>query len=280
MATEYVLGTGRDELERLGLQHRLWSDATHAAWRRAGLRQGHRVLDIGSGPGFASFDLAQIVGRTGSVVGVDESAPFINHLNAQALSRGLDRLKGIVADVQNLAAAANLGDAVDHLRVGSFDLAYQRWVLCFVPRPADLVASAAEMLKPGGRFVIHDYFNYQTMTMAPRRASHDKAVAATIASWRSRGGDPDIASRLPRILHEQGFTVDHIDAHQRLARGHDTMFHWPDVWWRIYAPKLVQMGLLKQADCDELFADLEQIAKSPTDFVVMPPVFEIIATKR
>ena len=46
---EYVLGTGQDELDRLALQHRLWSDAAHAAWRWAGLRLGARALDLGAG---------------------------------------------------------------------------------------------------------------------------------------------------------------------------------------------------------------------------------------
>ncbi|MFY9341712.1 MAG: methyltransferase domain-containing protein, partial [Planctomycetota bacterium] len=71
---EYVLGTGADELSRLGLQHRLWSDAAHQAWQRACIRPGQRVLDVGCGPGYAAFDLAQIVTAVGAVVGVDESA--------------------------------------------------------------------------------------------------------------------------------------------------------------------------------------------------------------
>ena len=32
--TPYVLGTGDDELQRLGLQHRLWSDALQLAWHK------------------------------------------------------------------------------------------------------------------------------------------------------------------------------------------------------------------------------------------------------
>jgi hypothetical protein len=57
------------------------------------------------------------------------------------------------------------------------------------------------------------------------------------------------------------------------------MFAWPDVWWRTYAPKLVQMGLLGQADCERLIADLDEIAAGGTDFIQCPPVYEIIATR-
>jgi len=276
-AGEYVLGTGRDELDRLGLQHRLWSDAAHALWRRAGIRIGHNVLDVGCGPGFAAFDLAQLVGLggVGGVLGVDESPNYVAHVNDQARGRHLDNCRAVVGDVQKLGEAITSASA----KPGTFDLAYARWVLCFVPKPEAVVAGVAAALKPGGRFCVNDYFNYRSMTMAPRRQSHDRAVAATVESWHARGGDTDIMGRLPRILKEHGFSVDHIDVNQRLARSQDTMFHWPDVWWRVYAPKLVQMGFLAKEDQEQLFRDLDEVAASDTDFILVPPVFEIVATK-
>lgn len=268
---EYVLGTGADEVARLALQHRLWSDAAHASWRRAQIRLGQRILDVGCGPGFAALDMAQMVGAGGAVIGVDESEGYIAHLNEQSRSRALPHCHGEVGDVQRLTDALK-GEA-------AFDLAYARWVLCFVRDPEAVVAGVANSLRSGGRLCVHDYFNYGMMTMAPRRESHDKAVAATIASWHARGGDTDIMGRLPRLLKKHSMHVTHLDVHLRVARPGDTMFHWPDVWWRIYAPKLVQMGYLAQADQEQLFRDLDEVAKSETDFVLCPPVFEIIAEK-
>jgi hypothetical protein len=68
-------------------------------------------------------------------------------------------------------------------------------------------------------------------------------------------------------------------SHQRVARGGDPLFAWPDTWWRSFAPKLVTMGRITQAQCDELFADLDAIRRSETDFIVSPPVTEILAVK-
>ncbi|MDZ4774361.1 MAG: methyltransferase domain-containing protein [Planctomycetota bacterium] len=269
--TEYVLGTGADELERLGLQHRLWSDAAHAAWKLARLTPGARVLDVGSGPGYAAFDLAQIVQRAGAVVAVDESQSFIEYVAEQARARSLPQLVGRVGDVQRL----------DDILAGerAFDLAYARWVLCFVQSPDAVVAGVARALRPGGRFVVHDYFNYTSMTTAPRRESYAKIVQATGRSWRARGGDPDIGGRLPRLLHECGFEIEHVTAHQRLARPGDSMWPWVESWWRNFVPRLVALREITDDDASIFFADFESM-RAETDFTVLPCVYEIVARKR
>lgn len=267
---EYVLGTGDDELQRLGLQHRLWSDAAHAAWKRAGIGPGQRVLDVGAGPGYAAFDLAQIVQSHGRVFAVDESRAFIEHVKSQSAARGLGQVACAVGDVQRL----------DEVLAGTrdFDLAYARWVLCFVPRPEDVVAGVARALKPGGRFVVHDYFNYEAMTCAPRRASYQVVVAATARSWRARGGDPDVVGRLPRILRDAGFQIEHLDQHQRLARPGESMWNWVASWWRNFVPKLVQMGEITEDDARRFFEDFEGL-RADTGFAVLPNVYEIVARK-
>lgn len=267
---EYVLGTGNDELERLGLQNRLWADATHALWKVAGIGPGQRVLDIGCGPGYAAFDLANFVQGKGRVVGIDESAAFTGFVTAQAKARGLPQVTARIGDAQDLAASLT-GEA-------PFDLAYARWVLCFVPHPDRVVQGAAEALRKGGRFVVQDYFNYTAMTMGPRRASYAKVVEATARSWRAHGGDPDVVARLPRLLRDAGMKVIHLAQQQRVARPGESMWNWVDSWWTTYVPKLVTMGELTQQDAAAFFADWRTM-DAEVDFAVLPTVWEVVAEK-
>ena len=67
-----------------------------------------------------------------------------------------------------------------HGNVGfTFDLAYLRWVLCFVKSPEDVIKGLAAVVKPGGRVAIQDYFNYEfSIKIAPRRATFEKAIDA------------------------------------------------------------------------------------------------------
>lgn len=267
-APEYVLGTHADELTRLGFQHRLWSDAAHALWKRAGVLPGQRVLDVGCGPGFAAFDLAQLVGPGGSVLGVDESPGFVASANTGAAARGLTWCHAVTGDVQ----------AMD-LPPASIDLAWARWVLCFTPDPEAVVAGIAHAVRPGGRVCLHDYFNYEVMTLAPRSPAFTEVVGATARSWRARGGDPDVMARVPAMLRRQGFEVTHLDVHQRVARPGESMWHWGESWWRNYVPRLVEMGEISPDLAERFFADFEQRKADPDAFIVLPPVFEVLATR-
>lgn len=267
-AKEYVLGTGIDELERLAFQHRLWSDAAHAAWRTARIRIGQRILDVGCGPGFASFDLAQLVTRQGQVVGVDESSHFVDYLNQQAQVRGLGHLSARTGDVQHLAEVLSPQE--------SFDLAYARWVLCFVKDPRAVIAGICRAVRPGGRVVIHDYFHYESLTMAPKNTAHDRAVQATRLSWHYRGGNTDVAGHLIGWFAEHGAECTHFQTHARAARGADTMFHWPQIWWQTYAPKLVAMGYLTEQECADLLQAVADVEQDNTRFIQCPTVYEFV----
>jgi ubiquinone/menaquinone biosynthesis C-methylase UbiE len=278
---QYILGVNAAELERLGLQHSLWSDAAHALWRRAGFQPGWRVLDVGCGPGFCTLDLARLVGTRsaggglapGEVVGVDESQAYLDYLAAQAAARGVANVRCIRANAVDLSSVRELGPE-------PFDAAYARWLMCFVNDPAGVIRGVHRTLKAGGKFVIQDYFNYEAMCTAPRSPAFAKAVRATGQSWRSRGGDPDVMGRVPGMLQAMGFDVEHIGVIQRLARPGEPMWHWPQSFWHNFLPVLVELGLLTEADRAAWVREWEQLGRTPGAFVLLPPVFEVIAVKR
>lgn len=273
-APEYVLGTHEPELHRLALQHQFWSRQAHALWERARVGPGSVVLDLGCGPGYAALDLAQLVGPTGRIVGVDQAPHFVEFFNQQAAARGLTHA---VAHAGDVAAALRLAGA----QPGSFDAVYARWVFCFLPNVEEVVATAAAALKPGGVFLVQDYFNYQHMTMAPRSAAFSRIIDATVAAWTSRGGDPDVMGTLPTIAAGHGLTIEHIGVHQRLARPGDPLWQWPVTFWRNFIPILLEMKLTNADEADAFWRAFEQMERRPEQggCMVLPPVFEVMARK-
>jgi ubiquinone/menaquinone biosynthesis C-methylase UbiE len=90
---DYVLGTHDEEVARLGLRHRVWRPIATDCWRRAGITTGSRIIDVGAGPGYATVDLAEIVGPTGEVLAVERSARFLEVAKQACAARGLSQVR-------------------------------------------------------------------------------------------------------------------------------------------------------------------------------------------
>lgn len=266
---EYLFGTDAGELRRLGFQHQLWIGEAAAAWERGGFRPGHRVLDLGCGPGYATLDLARLVGAEGRVRGVDVSARFVGELRRRAAALGL---ANVDADVQDVEALDLPGAA--------FDGAYARWVLCFLRDPGETVRRVARALRPGGRFVVHDYANYPAVQLAPGDPVFDRAIAAVLRSWRAGGGDPCIGTRLPGLMEEAGLRVVSVTPLARIARPGSALWEWPRTFFDGYLPVLVENGHL--AEEDRVAFDRVWAARSrdPAAFFATPPMTVVVGERR
>ena len=260
---EYVLGTDELELERLGLQHRRWVDTASELWRTAEIGPGSRVLDVGCGPGYASLDLAQLVGHTGRVVGVDLSGRFIDEAARRAGALGLGQAAFVEGDVGELGEM--LGE-----NGGAFDAAYARWVLCFAPDTAGVLEKIAERVRPGGRVIVQDYFNYRAFTAGPHDPRFTVFQRAVEASWRDSGGNPDVVGIVPGILQGLGFKVEVLRAHQRVCRPGEALWARPDTWVRSFGPRLVESGHMSEGELGDLMALWAEMSGDASRFLVMP----------
>ena len=112
-----------------------------AALKRAAPRPGERVIDIGCGCGDTSIRLAGMVGRQGSVLGVDVSQPMLEVARVRAAQLACPQLVFREAD----AAHADLP--------GGNDLLYSRFGVMFFSQPVPAFAHMRQSLRAGGRCV-------------------------------------------------------------------------------------------------------------------------------
>lgn len=128
------------------------------AWQYLGLLPGARVLDIGCGPGTATFGLAARVGMFGSVVGVDSDGDMMKSADAMA------RTAGIAGWTRHQKADATALP----FPVASFDACYCERVLQHLePEQAvHAVAEAARVTRPSGVicFVDSDWASFSVET--------------------------------------------------------------------------------------------------------------------
>jgi SAM-dependent methyltransferase len=265
---DYVLGTGDDEIERLGVQHLVWRSRALDAWQRAGFTVGQTLLDVGCGPGHASFDLAQIVGPAGRVLALDRSPRFLDWLRATARVRGLGQLT---------AREVDLGDG--DLPAVAADGAWCRWVLSFVNRPRDLLAGIGAVLRPGGMLVLHEYCDYGTWRLMPRCREFEEFVRVVMESWRADGGEPDIALDMPVWLVEAGFEVKSLRPIMDVVPPSNLTWQWPKTFFQSGLRRLVDLGHLspdRARGMAEAFACRES---APHTRMITPSVLEIIAVR-
>ena len=266
---EYVLGTDDDELTRLGLQHELWREVALQGWERGGFRAGHALLDVGCGPGYATFDMTRLVGDEGRVVGVDVSQRFVNHLNAQMEARGLRNVTARMMNVEEL-----------DLPVSDFDGAFARWVLCFVSSPAAVVEGVARSLKRGGAFVVQDYCHYEGVTIGPRDGIFGRVFGAVAETWRARGGDPNVGSVVPSLMERCGLEVKEINAISRVARPGTPLWQWPETFFKNYLPTLVELDSITEAEKKVFENAWQERISNPGSFIITPPMVEVVGIKR
>jgi SAM-dependent methyltransferase len=260
---EYVLGTNDAELTRLGFQHQVWSTDTTACWERAGFRRGATILDVGCGPGYATFDLADLVGPEGRVVAVDVSQRFVAHLRQQAAVRGVANIEARVEDLATLDRPPE-----------SVDGAFARWVMCFLPDPAAVIARVARALRPGASLAIMDYSHYEGFRVAPPSRAVERVFAVVADSFRAHGGNPNVGMDLPAHLTAAGLEVRGIRPLVRVGRPGTALWEWPRTFFQVFLPTQVAAGTLTAAEHAAFWE-----AFDAATFFTSPPMVEVIATK-
>jgi SAM-dependent methyltransferase len=107
----------------------------------AEIRQGHKVLDIGTGIGEPAVTAARRVGPTGKVVAIDISPQMLAIATERAKDNGLDKIIEFrEADAESFS-----------LPFSNFDAIISRWGLMFLPSLSNALASMRQALVPNGR---------------------------------------------------------------------------------------------------------------------------------
>src|SRR3954452_23649598 len=101
---KYVLGSDDAEVARLDLQAATLALPTALLLRAAGIAEGMRVLDAGTGPGHVAFALADMVGEHGFVLGLDQSEELLGLAEQRRVSVGRENVGFERADVRRFRA--------------------------------------------------------------------------------------------------------------------------------------------------------------------------------
>src|SRR6516225_5955692 len=142
--TIYILGHSPAEIQRLKAQAEILRPITERLLLSAGIGPGLRVLDMGCGAGDVSMLAAELVGPSGSIVGIDRNSQVLAVARERAQTAGLRR----ISFVESSAEVFSNNDL--------FDLVIGRYVLIYQSDPVAVLRAAARLVRPGGSVAFHE----------------------------------------------------------------------------------------------------------------------------
>jgi SAM-dependent methyltransferase len=195
---DYVHGTHPEEQERLADLNLLVNRTSLAALAPA---RGERTLDVGSGLGQLTRDIARATGAF--TLGIERSEAQ----RARALELA-------TADGEVALAEFRAGDARElplaPAEWGTFDCAHTRFLLEHVPDPEAVVSAMARAVRSGGRVVLEDD-DHEVLRLWPEPPHVTTVWRAYMRTYDRLGHDPLVGRRLVQLLSRAGLAPRRIE---------------------------------------------------------------------
>jgi ubiquinone/menaquinone biosynthesis C-methylase UbiE len=249
--------------------HGVRTAADSAAYLLPHLHEGQRLLDVGCGPGTITLDLAEAVGASGAVVGIENVEPPLAEARHNAAARGDGRTRFEVADVMALPYAA-----------ASFDVVHAHQVLQHLTDPVDALGEMARVTRPGGLVAIRDV-DYASMVWHPASDGMTRWLELYRRLARLNHAEPDAGRHLVAWAHAAGLTRLTPSASLWTYASPEQAAWWGGVWARrtlesTFATQAVERGLATREELTQISTAWQAWSAHPDAWFAMTHA-EVIA---
>jgi arsenite methyltransferase len=167
----------------------------------ASLKEGERVLDLGSGAGFDCFLAAKKVGKTGKVIGVDMTPEMLDKARSNSKKGNYSNVEFRLGEIENLPVADN-----------SVDVVISNCVINLAPNKKRVFEEAFRVLTPKGRLMVSDIVLLKSLPESVQK--NVEAYSSCVAGAEIKGKYLDLISkagfREVRVLQEKTYPLDFV----------------------------------------------------------------------
>lgn len=260
---EYVLATGGAAANRLRILHNVYGPGARELLTRAGIKPGMRVVDLGCGTGMVTQLLAELVGPTGEVVGVDYSGAQVEQ--ARAL------LPAAFTNVRFIqASATDTG-----LPRESFDLVYCRFLLIHLADPQSALSEMRDLLKSGGIIACEDGdLTSAGSEPASKLQEFSNLFGALGPKW---GVDYTLGRRL---FHMVGTNFSQVEVSlNQPVFAHGENKRLLELSVAEAGPSFVAAGIVTNDELNDTIAEMQRLNEDQTVLAIMPRMTQVWARK-
>jgi SAM-dependent methyltransferase len=252
----YLLGYRQAEQERLERQaHELAHDS---AWLfgQVGVQPGWQAVEVGCGPQGCLGLLAERVGPTGRVVGIERSAEQVVRARQFIADKHFTNIDVLHADARQTGLPDN-----------TFDLATARLVLVNVPEPELLVREMTRLVRPGGSVALHEP-DSTTQRCEPPHPAQTRLLQLLNRYAELNGIDRTIGLRVPRLLREAGLVDIGVNALVHVyPLGHGRRMLLLEFVENTRSG-LLEQNLVEEVELNKLIVGLKQHLEDPETLVL------------
>ena len=240
--------------------HRSRTAENSAAYLLPHLGAGDHLLDVGSGPGTITADLAGLVARVTALEIHDEAAALTR---AELERREVTNTEVRVGDVHDLPFAD-----------GTFDVVHAHQVLQHVSDPVAALREMIRVARPGGVVGVRDS-DYSAFAWHPPLPELDRWRELYLTAARSNGGEPDAGRHLLAWAHAAGATKVEATASTWCFASPEAREWWGGMWAErttgtALAEQLVREGLAATDELARVADGWRAWAEHPDGWIVVP----------
>ena len=164
---KYRLREIGDEESKAGQDRKVWLEDTilfenprRESWEKTSelikllkLKPGEQIADVGSGPGYYSFQFAKIVGSSGHVYSIEMNAEHLKYVESAKSAMGVTNVSTVETDGRSVGLAG-IQTKVDAIFLCS--LYHNMYAMATQPERDSFVDSIKDSLKEGGTLYLVD----------------------------------------------------------------------------------------------------------------------------
>jgi len=250
--SSYILGVGEKGAKNLNLQHKMLEKNSIEQLKKAGLRQGMVVWDVGCGSGEMTEYIASVVGNSGYVYAMDVSEDQIKVAKKRIEDAGYKNVSFVVGDIL----------AINNNNFKKADIVHSRLLLMHVKNANKAIHNMISLLKPSGVVTLEES-SMDSMKDSCKNISLEKYYKLLVDYAKLRNTDYNIGRKLPslcadlNIFSKIEYYVTKFDLSSSNGR-HLLLSRFDEV-----KEKLVDTRLASKEEMDKIKNDIIYYFKNP-----------------